>query len=90
MRRYDRLEILRKRLDNYLKAEEAITHSQSYSMEGLTLTRANLDTVRKAIADLEVQIERAEGKLYNSRSRMRVVVPVDGLNVSRLRRFTSG
>lgn len=88
MKRYNRLDILYHRLNNYLKAEEAITHSQSYEMEGLRLTRADLDSVRKAISEIEVQIEYAERKLSGS-ARMRVIVPVDGLNVSRLRRFTS-
>lgn len=83
MKRYTRLDILNERLRMYYEAERSILQGQSYSMEGLTLTRANLDTVRKTIADLESEIIRTQNRLNSSRSRLRVVVPVDCLRMYR-------
>ncbi len=45
-------EIQRERLRQYLKAEQAILLNQSYTIGSRTFTRANLEDVRKVIADL--------------------------------------
>lgn len=79
------IEILKKRLRRYCEAEDAILSGQSYKIEGLELTRADLDTVRKVIAQLDAEISKQESILRGvTRSRVRYVVPVDG--VERLRR----
>ena len=60
-----RLERLKKRLDMYCQAEEAILNgAQSYSMGSRNLTRANLAEVKDMIAYLEkeVAIEEAKAK----------------------------
>ncbi len=71
----ERLEKLKERLEQYRRAEAAILSSQSYKMEGLELTRANL-------ADVQRQISRLEGEIYRlslapGRGRLRVIVPKD-------------
>lgn len=42
----------RERLKAYVEAERMILCGQSYTLEGRTLTRADLATVRKVIDDL--------------------------------------
>lgn len=80
-------EILERRLLRYMEAEDAILSGQSYSVEGLSLTRADLDTVRKVIAQLDNQLAAIKAKESGtSRSRLRYVVPVDG-NYYRSRKF---
>lgn len=72
----------RERLKRYYEAEAAILSGQSYSIEGLSLTRADLGEVQKMIAKLERAIEKEEAyKECRARSRMRYVVPIDGLRV---------
>lgn len=74
----ERLEILRGRYRAYLEAERAILTGQSYTIEGLTLTRANLSVVRKTIDDLALAIRLLEVKESGrKRSRVRVVIPLD-------------
>ena len=86
MNQNERLAVLKGRYRLYLEAERAILQGQSYSMEGLSLTRANLDTVRKVIADLESEIMITERKVNSAmRSRVRIVVPTDALNMRRCR-----
>jgi hypothetical protein len=68
-----RLDALRRRLEMYLAAEAAILSSQSYEMEGLKLTRANLEAVQRTISVLEGKI----GRLSGGRGRMREIVPKD-------------
>ena len=70
-----RLELAQNRLALYLKAEKAILSGQSYEVEGLKLTRANLADVQDMIADLEALIGRLEAGSYKRR---RVIVPKDG------------
>lgn len=70
-----RLEVAKLRLELYLKAERAILSGQSYEVEGLKLTRANLADVQDMIADLESLISRLEA---GSAKRRRVIVPRDG------------
>lgn len=84
----ERLEVLKGRYRLYLQAERAILAGQSYSMEGLSLTRANLSTVQTAIADLEAEIMKTERIVQSStRARSRIVIPVDGVNMMRCKRL---
>lgn len=69
-----RLQVAKMRLELYLKAERAILSGQSYEVEGLKLTRANLADVQDMIADLEALIGRLEAGSYKRR---RVIVPKD-------------
>ena len=71
-----RLEIKKARLRLYLEAEKAILSSQSYEIEGLKLTRANLKEVKDQIAKLEYEVTRLSAK---QRSRIKYVVPRDGI-----------
>ena len=74
----DRINQVRARLLRYREAEDAILSSQSYSLEGMTLTRANLHDVQIMINHLEEEIMRMERALKGkSRHRMRVIIPQD-------------
>ncbi|UZW55546.1 hypothetical protein NUH86_01705 [Sphingobium sp. JS3065] len=56
------LERLQDRLDAYYEAEKAVLRNQSYKMpDGRELTRASLDTIRKAIDGLRNEIANASG-----------------------------
>lgn len=67
------LEMKKKRLDMYYEAEQAILLNQSYTVDGMTLNRANLSHVQKQINQLENEIRRADGK----GRRVRRVIPLD-------------
>ena len=85
----DRIEMTRARLNRYREAEDAILSAQSYSLDGMSLTRANLPHVQKMINDLENELSRLTLQQHKAtRSRMRVVVPSDGLNMQRMRAIT--
>ena len=71
----DKLAIVKARLTLYYKAEKAILSGQSYEIEGLKLTRADLGKVQDMISDLENKVERLSAK---PRPRRRVLVPIDG------------
>jgi hypothetical protein len=49
----ERLASVQRRLAQYYAAETATLMSQSYEIDGRTLTRANLREIRTAINDLE-------------------------------------
>ena len=85
----EKLEILRARLLMYYRAEKAILTGQSYEIEGLKLTRADLRKVIQMIAELEDEIRRveAESGFRVVRSRIRYVVPADGAKRYRVRRI---
>jgi hypothetical protein len=70
----EKLEIKKARLKLYLTAEKAILSGQSYEIEGLKLTRANLKDVQTMIANLEAAVEKLSG---NRRARLKYVVPGD-------------
>ena len=73
-----KLEIKRHRLILYHEAEAAILAGQSYEIENLRLTRAELSQVTDMIAKLEREVEKLENDLLmtrNRRSRFRVVIP---------------
>ena len=68
-----RTEVIRQRLTLYLKAERDILHGQTVEIEGMRITRADLDTVRKMINNL--QNELTESMRTTPRSRIRQVIP---------------
>ena len=56
----ERLTRAKERLNAYYDAELAVLSGQSYSMGSRTLTRANLTEIRKAIKELEAQVDELE------------------------------
>lgn len=70
----EKLYIAEKRLELYLKAEEAILSGQSYEIGDRKLTRANLKDVTNTINSLKKEIALLETKL-NGRARVRIVRP---------------
>lgn len=71
-------EITQRRLELYLKAEADITlHGQTVEIEGMRITRADLDVIRKMIANIRKELDRIEAdELGRRRPRIRAVVPV--------------
>lgn len=69
---------IRKRLQIWLDAEEAIANGQSYSIDNRRLERANLAQVREQIKFWKKELTEAETK-SSGRSKRRVVrvVPRD-------------
>lgn len=69
---------IRKRLQMWLDAEEAIANGQSYSIDNRRLERANLAQVREQIKFWKKELIQAEEKI-SGRSKRRVirVVPRD-------------
>ena len=70
----EQLYIAESRLALYYKAEKAILSGQSYEIEGLKLTRANLKDVQSMISALESKISALKAQL-RGRARFRVVRP---------------
>ena len=73
-----KLELKRQRLILYHEAEAAILAGQSYEIENLRLTRADLAQVTEMIAKLEREVEKLENELFLSKSqrtRFKVVIP---------------
>lgn len=72
-----RKELLIKRLHEYYKAEHDVAlHGQTVEVEGMKITRASLDSLRKEIRNLEGELSDM-GK-YNPqgrRTRIRAVIP---------------
>ena len=81
----NRDEILQARLYEYHKALRAILTGQSYKIGDVELTRANLKTVQSEIARLENAL--IETKRRATSSRLRYVVPMDGVNMYRMRQI---
>ena len=50
------------RLEIYYEAERKVLRGQSYTLGNRQLTRANLSEIRKAIKDLENELEQLEGR----------------------------
>ena len=71
-------EITQRRLELYLKAEADITlHGQTVEIEGMRITRADLEVIRKMIANIRKELDRIEAdELGRRRPRIRAVVPV--------------
>ncbi len=74
----NRREYLETRLYEYNQALRAILTGQSYKMGDVELTRASLDTVQSEIARLENALIKLTQVI--KRSRIRYVVPMDGVN----------
>ena len=70
----EQIHIAESRLALYYKAEKAILSGQSYEMEGLKLTRANLKDVQGMINTLESKISALNAKL-RGRAKFRIVRP---------------
>ena len=70
----EQIHIAESRLALYYKAEKAILSGQSYEIEGLKLTRANLKDVQSMINTLENKISALNAKL-RGRARFRIVRP---------------
>lgn len=70
----EQIRISESRLALYYKAEKAILSGQSYEMEGLKLTRANLKDVQSMIDALEKKVSALNAQL-RGRARFRVVTP---------------
>ena len=70
----EQLRIAEARLARYYKAEDAILSGQSYEVEGLKLTRANLKDVQSMINTLESKISALNAKL-RGRAKFRIVRP---------------
>ena len=70
-------QILNERLKLYLQAERDILSGQSVEVEGMKLTRADLDIVRRQINNLRNELdESGRVMLGQPRSRVRSVVPL--------------
>lgn len=70
----EQIRIAESRLALYYKAEKAILNGQSYEVEGLKLTRANLKDVQSMISSLESKISAFYAKL-RGRAKFRIVRP---------------
>ncbi len=70
-------EITQRRLELYLKAEADITlHGQTVELEGMRVSRADLDVVRKMIANIRKELDRiTQEESGRRRPRIRQVVP---------------
>lgn len=56
------------RLKSYLEAEQAILRGQSYTLEGRSLTRADLSVVRKAIDEMIADGITPDGEMKKRRT----------------------
>ena len=70
----EQIRIAESRLALYYKAEKAILNGQSYEVEGLKLTRANLKDVQSMINSLKAEISALNAKL-RGRAKFRIVRP---------------
>lgn len=63
------------KLSQYLAAEEAILTNQSYSIDGRSLTRADLDSVQKGVTLWNMRVKRLS---RGGGIRARGVTPANG------------
>lgn len=70
----ERYENLKKRLEMYYKAEEAVLMNQEYSIGSRSLKRADLAEIRSAIKDLENQLSRIKN---DGKNKARRFIPRD-------------
>lgn len=68
-----RLEMKKKRLQQYYDAEEKILRGQSYTIGSRQLTRADLSSVQSVIKELEAEVEALEKRGTAKRRSARVV-----------------
>ena len=69
------LEHAQAKLDAYLAAESKILLGQSVTIDGETLTRANLDLVQRGIATWDQRV-KALSTGASGRGRMRTIAPI--------------
>ena len=70
----EQIQIAESRLRLYYKAEKVILSGQSYEIEGLKLTRANLKDVQNMIDALENKISALKSR-QRGRAKYRIVRP---------------
>ncbi|WP_438770036.1 DUF6148 family protein [Brevibacillus sp. JB24b] len=72
-------EVAKKHLDAWLECELAISSSQSYSISGKTLTRANLKEVMEQIRYWQNQVDQIQREQngLSPRRKVRRYIPVD-------------
>ncbi len=71
----ERIKVAQSRLELYIDAEQAILSGQSYTVEGLQLTRANLAQVQSMIKTLMNEIEALTSKIEKTNKHSRVIIP---------------
>ena len=54
--------VIMERLELYYEAERKVLRGQSYTLGNRQLTRANLAEIRKAIKELESELEQTKGR----------------------------
>lgn len=54
--------VIIERLELYYEAERKVLRGQSYTLGNRQLTRANLAEIRKAIKELEDELEQMQGR----------------------------
>ena len=54
--------VIIERLELYYEAERKVLRGQSYTIGNRQLTRANLAEIRKAIKELESELEQTKGR----------------------------
>lgn len=54
--------VIRERLELYYEAERKVLRGQSYTLGNRQLTRANLAEIRRAIKELESELEQMAGR----------------------------
>lgn len=69
-----RLEIARRAVAKCIEAEMAVLGSKSYMIGGQSLTRENLDSIRKERTSWEDEVAALQG---HGKRRFRQIIPVD-------------
>ena len=70
-------EVLQARLRSYLKAEhDVLEHGQTVEIEGMRITRASLEDLRKEIANLKSELAELDRLAKKKGRRIRAVVPL--------------
>lgn len=74
-----RIEKVSASLEQYYEAElQILGGAQQYSLGSRSLTRANLDTIRKTIKDLENLLDRLNAELKGKGRNLQVgIIPLD-------------
>lgn len=72
------LETAKRHLDAWLEAELAVTNAQSYTIGSRTMTKANLNEIRKSIEYWQEKVTVLENAAkYGGRNRAKRFVPRD-------------
>ncbi|MCF0222867.1 MAG: hypothetical protein HUK20_01220 [Fibrobacter sp.] len=69
------IELCRKMVQEYTSALSAVLNSQSYSIGGRSLTRANLAEIEKNLDKWSTRLDCAESGTTNGRPIMRSIIP---------------